>query len=779
MSDNEEKEIIEESVTEEPPKAEEQAADAQPEATGENEAAAEETEAAAEENEAEAGEKTEPEKDEAAPEKPSAPKKEKKEKKPEFIYQPLWVNLLTVLWLPVVTLISEFCFARLISYPFSKYTVLLSLSASAMITGLILLIPNRRFRVIAIGIITHILTVVYISQYIYFRIFGTIFVWGSLASGGAGAVVEYFGVVKNAMIAGWIGILILLLPTILYWPVIRRFVRKIPTPGWKYSFSMILAFLLVAVIGQHLIVHDRKGAANPRLLFLSEFSQDASLRRFGLLPTMSLDFRMNILGIKKEEKAEIDVEGIVIETMSPEEKEKAGMHAAPTATPVPTPEPTREPEATPTPTPAPTPTPTPYPKNVMDIEFDLEEDDATYRHMNEFLSQREPTTQNEYTGIFEGKNLILITAEAFSGYVIDPELTPTLYKLSTEGFRFNNFYTPIWYVSTSDGEFVETTGLIPKSGVWSYTKIAKNFMPFAFGNQFAARGYKTFAFHNNTYDYYHRDRSYPVMGYTYYGLGNGLDVQKIWPESDVEMIEKSIDYYLDGSGEPFHVYYMTVSGHLAYAFGDNQMSSRHRDAVKDLDCSTAVKAYKACQMELDLALELLLQKLDEAGELENTVIALGADHYPYGLEPSEYNELCGKKMEDPFTRYENTFILWSGDMTEPVEVDKYCCSMDIAPTLANMFGLTYDSRLYIGTDIFAPEPHYVIFDDRSFINDKIMYNARNGKVTALVDEDITEEYVKECIEYVSELFYTSSHIIDKDYYGYIFPDGVPWMKREG
>ena len=395
--------------------------------------------------------------------------------------------------------------------------------------------------------------------------------------------------------------------------------------------------------------------------------------------------------------------------------------------------------------------------------------------MNEFFSQREPTTMNEYTGMFEGKNLILLTAEAFSGYVIDPELTPTLYKLSTEGFVFNHFYTPIWYVSTSDGEFVETTGLIPKSGTWSYTKIAKNYMPFAFGNQFGALGYKTYAFHNHTYTYYHRDRSYPVMGYTYYGVGNGLDIEQTWPESDVEMIEETVDYYLDGSGDPFHIYYMTVSGHLPYSYGDNKMSTKHRELVKDLDYSAAVKAYIACQIELDRALELLIQKLDEAGELENTVIALGPDHYPYGLEPSEYNELCGKKMTDPFTRYENTFILWSGDMTEPVEVDTYCSSLDIAPTLANLFGLPYDSRLYIGTDIFAPEPNYVIFSDKSFINDKIMYNAGSGTVTPLVDEDITPEYVKECIEYVSELYTNSGNIIEKDYYGYLFPDGAPWL----
>lgn len=672
----------------------------------------------------------------------------------------------SLLWLPVLTLLFEGCFALLIDFPFSLYTVLLSLSAATLVTILIMLVPKPRFRVITLGVITHILTVIYISQYIYYRIFGTIFVWASLTSGGAGAVVEYNKVVRDAMIDGWWGLLILLLPSLLYWPLIRKQVRK-PAFSWKMTVLPVAGvFAVVTVLGNVLILRDRKGTASPRRLYLTEFSQEASLRKFGLLPTMGLDFRFNILNISIDEESKVDVDGLVIETGP------GDANASATPTPVPTSTPTPIPNATPTPVPTPTPTPTPYPKNVLDIDFNLEESDSTYLKMNEFFSQREPTTMNEYTGMFEGKNLILITAEAFSGFVIDEDLTPTLYKLSTEGFVFNNFYTPIWYVSTSDGEFVETTGLIPKSGVWSYTKVANNYMPFAFGNQFGALGYQTYAYHNNTYTYYHRDRSYPNMGYIYKGLGNGLDVQKTWPESDVEMIEKSTPDYLNG--EPFHVYYMTVSGHLAYAYGDNMMATKNKDFVEGLEFSRQVRCYIACQIELDRALETLLAELEAAGELENTVIALGADHYPYGLDHSAYEELAGKDLSTPFSLYENTFILWCGDMEEPIVVDKYCSSLDIAPTLANLFGLPYDSRLYIGTDIFAPEPNYVIFDDRSFINDKIMYDASRNRVTPLVDEVITEEYVEECINYVNDLFWNSAHIIDKDYYGYLFPDGVPW-----
>lgn len=678
-----------------------------------------------------------------------------------------WLSWLSAFWLPLVIVLSECCFAAMIGYSVTVNTILLSVSMILLPALLILLVPKKKFRVIATGILTILLAVIYIAQFIYYRIFATIFVWASLQ--GTGAVLEYKDVVISAIKDSWWGLLILVLPSVVYWVWGRRFVKEIPVKQKRFVLSVAGAFAFVTVLGLCLVLSDRRGGASPRRLYLTEFSQEASLRGFGLLPTMGLDFRYNVMHLSWEEKSDVDVSGIVIETL-----ETSETTAKPTFTPTPLP-PTKAPEATPTDTPTPTPSPTPYPKNMLDIDFDLEESDKVLRNMNEFFSQRAPTTMNEYTGMFKGKNLILITAEAFSGFVIDPELTPTLYRLSTTGFVFPNFYTPEWYVSTSDGEFVETTGLIPKSGVWSYTKIAKNYMPFAFGNQFAALGYQTYAYHNNTYTYYHRDRSYPVMGYTYRGLGNGLNVKKQWPESDVEMIEDTVPEYLNG--EPFHVYYMTVSGHLPYAFGDNAMSSKNRSAVDGLDYSKGVKAYIACQMELDHALALLLEELEAAGELENTVIALGADHNPYGLSASEYRELAGKKISYPFSYFENDFILWCADMEEPIVVDKYCSSLDIAPTLANLFGLPYDSRLYIGTDILAPEPNYVIFMDKSFINDKIMYDAGSHKVTMLADEEISDEYLKSCIEYVDDLFYNSAHIIDKDYYGYLFPDGVPWQQE--
>ena len=190
--------------------------------------------------------------------------------------------------------------------------------------------------------------------------------------------------------------------------------------------------------------------------------------------------------------------------------------------------------------------------------------------MHEYFKCVPPTKKNEYTGKFKDYNLIFITAEAFSSYAVHKDITPTLYKMVNEGYQFTDFYVPLWDVSTSDGEYVAMTGLIPKSGVWSFYHSSKIDLPFVMGRQFEKLGYNTLAYHNHTYDYYRRDLSHPNLGYDYKGVGNGLDMVSQWPRSDLEMMELTIAEFIDK--EPFHVYYLTVSGHLEYNFIGNAMA---------------------------------------------------------------------------------------------------------------------------------------------------------------------------------------------------------------
>lgn len=64
-----------------------------------------------------------------------------------------------------------------------------------------------------------------------------------------------------------------------------------------------------------------------------------------------------------------------------------------------------------------------------------------------------PYPEEQLHRLLKDYNLITICAESFSPWFISQELTPTLYKLTHEGFVFTNYYQPGWGQSTTRGEF--------------------------------------------------------------------------------------------------------------------------------------------------------------------------------------------------------------------------------------------------------------------------------------------------------------------------------------
>ena len=382
--------------------------------------------------------------------------------------------------------------------------------------------------------------------------------------------------------------------------------------------------------------------------------------------------------------------------------------------------------------------------------------------MNGYFSSQKESSKNGMTGIFKGKNLIYITAESFTDLAIDKEHTPTLYKMSREGVSFENYYNPVWGVSTLDGEYVNCLGLIPKAGVWSMTESSDNDLPYALGNQFRKLGYVTKAYHDHDINFYHRRKSHPNLGYDFDGQGGGYDFGDSWPESDLEMINQTTEAFLtpgeDGKIQPFHVYYLTVSGHMEYNFRYQEMSIKHEKEVSDLKLSEAPRAYKAANMELDLAMKLLIERLDEAGVLEDTVIVIAGDHYPSTLSNDEISQLRGHEIEEPYEKFKSTAIIWTPDM-EPVTVTKAASNLDLLPTISNLFGLEYDSRLLMGRDIFGGEPGLVVFEDKDWISDR---GTRRELASSEGASDL--RYVKETDSRIADMFKYSAWILDYDYY---------------
>ncbi|MFO8068644.1 MAG: LTA synthase family protein [Alkalibacterium sp.] len=404
--------------------------------------------------------------------------------------------------------------------------------------------------------------------------------------------------------------------------------------------------------------------------------------------------------------------------------------------------------------------------NTSNIDFEemlSAEDDDSLKQMHNYFASVEATAKNEFTGKYEGYNLILLTAEGFSPYAVHEEVTPTLFKMVNEGYNFTDFYVPLWDVSTSDGEYVSLTSLVPKSGIWSFSASANIDLPFVMGNQLKDLGYKTVAYHNHTYTYYNRDASHPNMGYDYKGVGNGLDMSGGWPASDLEMMQETIPEYI--ADEPFHAYYMTVSGHMQYSFAGNNIAYKNKEYVADLPYSEQAKAYLATQIELDKALENMLDQLEEADIADKTLIVLATDHYPYGLDNSTIDELAGHEVDRAFELYKSPLIIYTKGM-DPVTIDKPSSNLDIVPTLSNLLGLDFDSRLFMGSDIFSDSSPLVMFRNKSFITDKGKYNSATNEFipTEGDSNDDFYDYIDAISLIVDNKFYYSVKILETDYY---------------
>ena len=389
---------------------------------------------------------------------------------------------------------------------------------------------------------------------------------------------------------------------------------------------------------------------------------------------------------------------------------------------------------------------------------------------DEYLANATPTRKNNYTGLLKDYNLITICAESFCPWFISEELTPTLYKLSHTGILFENYYGTFQSVTTN-GEYTMCMELYPDMSRTktdsSFNVAGTNYLPFCLGNALKGMGYQAWGYHDYIGDFYNRNITHANMGYTFKAADSGLAMKIDWPSSDLEMMEASVDDYIN-SGEPFHAYYMTFSGHYQYNW-DNAMSAKNRDAVKDLPYSEPVKAYIACNLELEYALEYLMQRLEEAGVADKTCIVLTNDHYPYGLTEDEYNELAGQTLDTTFEKYRNSFICYVPGLSENIVVDEYCSTADILPTLLNLFGVDYDSRLLAGTDALSSGLHVAVLSDKSFLTKTFRYDAGTETVIP-ADESITvsDGLVKTYRLYVDSRFQLSGNILNSDYYAHVF-----------
>ena len=641
--------------------------------------------------------------------------------------------------------------------PFSiGIVVLASLSAGLFVAAILFVLPDRMGRYVELILII-LISLVYLGECLFKVTLQQFYpILSGLDTAAGNRLTDYKDAAIQACVENLPGIVILFVFPVgiaVVWLFLRR-------NRMDYSIKRkkkVAAVCLASAVFFHLVMigiiqlYPWEGDFTPKSLYKTDLYTDEQVEQLGLLNMLRLDVIHTVFGVPDS--------GV------PQVRENAE-------------EVSNEPEET------------VYDDNVLDIDFasmqaSAATEDAAW--LSQYFESVTPTSQNEYTGMFEGYNVIFLTAEGFSGYVIDPELTPTLYKLSHEGFVFSNFYSTLHFTSTSGGEFQNLTGLYPKAGFpVSMTETGKRgtYLPFTLANRLNAKGYTSIGYHFNS-NMYGRELSHPNLGYEWRQATEcsrpierelAESGKPYWPQSDDYMIEQTFADYVDK--QPFNIYYLTISAHLPYGYDSNMMSARNRELVEGLPYSEKTKAYIAANMELEKGLTWLVNKLEETGIADKTLIVMAPDHIPYS-DPDILEELAGRsfggsglanldEQDVDLDIYRNTWILWSASMKEPVEVDKVCSQVDILPTVLNLLGEEYDSRMLAGVDVLSEADPLVVFTSNSWKTDRGTYNRFTGTFTPAEGVEMSEEEKNVYVENMKYLMQCrlklGQLIIENDYY---------------
>ena len=632
------------------------------------------------------------------------------------------INLKRFLFYLISLLFLETLFAIFLSSTID-FESIVNIFLSSVISSSILSIITGLFKdkgnnIISL-IILFIIGVLFSIELVFYNTFQTFFSFSIL--GLSDQLTSFMNETLTAIKDNILYILVFFIPFIVYLVFKKKF--NLPKNNkFNIIFHVIILCLSLSIYLGHVLL--TKGVNNGSYYLYHDTNNiSLNMSKFGVINSYLIDIKRTIFGFD---------EGITLVNNEIEEKEEIKEIV--------------------------------YEDNILDINFDKETKNNDIKTINTYMKNTSGSKQNEYTEKYSGYNLIYIVAESFSEIGVSEELTPTLYKLTHTGLIFDKYYTPNT-LSTIGGEFQALTGLYPDSSILSKWRKGTNYFPYGLGTIFKDLGYKTYAYHNNWYGFQDRHKYLKSQGFTnYIGCYNGMEKRmncKAWPQSDLEMMKATMKDYIN-SEEPFLAYYMTVSGHFQYNFSDNSMAYKNRKLVNNLNVSTAAKAYVATQIELDRALEYVVKTLEENNKLDNTVIVLLADHYPYKLDLKSINSLSSYQRDNLIEVNHNNLILWNNNETD-THISKPCMSSDVLPTVYNLFGVKYDSRLLTGRDILSTSDGLVIFNNHSWITDKGVYHANTKKF----DGEEDTEYVTNINNLVKNRLGVSKMILKNDYYKYL------------
>lgn len=674
----------------------------------------------------------------------------------------VFYEIISILYLPLTSVYLEIALAiecKTDIFSFFLPSVLLSFAFGILLSTVSLSFKKAVFGKILASAFIFLLCLYFTVEAFVHESYHVFMNIPSIAQGTGGVLTDFSDAFIQAITGGFFSILAMFMPFIIF---VLLIIFHFPYGHGENNKSSVLTFMLVIflvflVSGAKIIRSDNTMLG----IYSNAYNFSNAVNSFGLITGTRLDLQYEIFGNPSEDNFIIEEPDIPEEIILPEPPAENESFE-------------NEEDAE-----------IEYGYNILNIDFDniiANTLDSSINNIHNYISHLSGTKQNKYTGLFKGKNLILIAAESFSKEVIDPELTPTLYRLYKNGFTFTDYYQPTWGGSTSTGEYSIFTGLIPTSGVGSMLKLTDGNTGFTIGNKLKDEGYFSVAYHNGSYDYYSRHLTHEKLGYEkFIAFGNGLEdkMKNGWPASDLEFFEATIADYINN--QPFSVYYMTISGHGFYTDFKHGIAMKNREAVKHLEYSATVQSYIAANLELEYALSFLIDALEKEGIADDTVIALTSDHYPYALEYGDawgndkdyLAELYGFTYKNSAERDHNAMIIWSGCLENEyadmaTEINEPTYSLDMLPTLCNLFGVPYDSRLLVGRDVFSGADALVIWPDYNWKTKYGYYNyTKKEFIPSEGSVPVSDSYIEYINNIVKNKISYSKAVLNRDYFSIV------------
>ena len=427
--------------------------------------------------------------------------------------------------------------------------------------------------------------------------------------------------------------------------------------------------------------------------------------------------------------------------------------------------------------------------------------DKANKEFREYFSNSDEIKTNEYSKIFEGKNVLVIHAESVMTNALHQsfngeEATPTLNKIANEGMYFSNFYSQVSVGTSSDSELTYNTSLMPtKSGTAFVSYSDRKYI--STPNLLKEKGYYTFSMHANNADFWNRRAMHKTLGYERFysktdykvtkekSIGLGL--------SDKEFFNQSINKLkkIDKEHDKWYGLMIMLTNHTPFSETDKygEFPVDMKETVTNEDGSTEEIIYPYMEGTklgnyfksihyADSALGELIANLEEEGLLDNTVLIIYGDH-DARLSRKDYNRLYNYDKEtdsildenDPDYKEYDTyqyeigrrvpFIIWTNDMKDTKlnqEITDVMGMYDVMPTIGNMFG--FYNKYALGNDIFnIKDKNIVVFPNGNWVTNRLYYNSQKAAYLPLSEDPISEEEISKNTEYANKLLDVSNDII--------------------